>query len=331
MLLDGAIMSYKYVFGPVMSGRLGLSLGLDLLGGRICSMDCVYCEVGKTSTLTSERKPYARAEDILEELNNWKNEKHELPDVVTLGGLGEPTLNSEMVDVVRGVKKLFPSIPVAVLTNAATMTDPDVRRELEEVDILLPSMDSLVPSEFRAINRPCAGTVSAEVAEALIEFRKEFKGKIFLEVLLAEGYNDSQENLELMSDFRKRLRPDRVDVVTLTRPGTLESSKPVKCEVMELWKKELGAAPDKDRECGSGGRKEKRSDTASVVITNGNDAGVYDRIKASLTRRPQTAAQLEKALGVSNEDVRSVLADFEKRNSLLKRQAEDDVYYSMKP
>ncbi|WP_027178373.1 radical SAM protein [Maridesulfovibrio bastinii] len=323
-------MSYKYVFGPVMSGRLGLSLGLDLLGDRVCSMDCVYCEVGKTSNLTSERRPYVRAAEILDELENWKNEKHELPDVVTLGGLGEPTLNSEMSEVIRGVKKLFPSIPVAVLTNATTMTDPGVRRELAEVDVILPSMDSLVPSEFRAVNRPCAGTDPVEVAEALIEFRKEFKGKIFLEVLLAEGYNDSLQNLELMADFRKRLRPDRVDVVTLTRPGTLENSRPVKKEVMELWKKELDAAPKKERDCGSGEKAEKRSGTVSSQ-NNGGDADAYDRIQASLTRRPQTAAQLEQALGISNEEVREVLIRLKQGGNLMERSGSGDIFYSMKP
>lgn len=324
-------MSYKYIFGPVLSGRLGLSLGLDLLGERTCSMDCVYCEVGKTFNLTSERRPYVRASEILDELGKWKKENHELPDVVTLGGLGEPTLNSEMVEIIRGVKKLFPSMPVAVLTNASPMTDPDVRRDLLEADVVLPSMDSLVPSEFRAVNRPCVGIDPAKVSEALIEFRKEFKGKIFLEVLLAEGYNDSQENLELMSDFRKKLSPDRVDVVTLTRPGTLESSRPVKAEVLALWKKELDAAPNKERECGSGEKAVKRSGSASVCKKQDDDADVYDRIQASLVRRPQTAAQLEQALGISSDKVRSVLVRLRQSGSLVERPGNGDVYYNMKP
>lgn len=324
-------MGYKYVFGPVMSGRLGLSLGLDLLGGRICSMDCVYCEVGKTSVLTSERKPYVSAHEVLGELERWKAENHEMPDVVTLGGLGEPTLNSEMPEIIRGVKKLFPSMPVAVLTNATPMTDPGVRRELMEADMVLPSLDSLVPLEFRAINRPCKGTSPAGVAEALIEFRKEFKGKIFLEVLLAEGYNDSQENLRLMSDFCNRLSPDRIDVVTLTRPGTLEGARAVKAETLDLWKKELDAAPCKERECGSGEKAEKRGGPESDCKRQDDDAGAYDRIQASLARRPQTAAQLEQALGISHDEVQSVLEELKRGERLIVRPGNGEIYYSMKP
>ncbi|WP_031481486.1 radical SAM protein [Maridesulfovibrio frigidus] len=324
-------MGYKYIFGPVFSGRIGRSLGLDLLGKRICSMDCVYCEVGATDSLVTERRPYVPAEVLLEELGQWKQEGHIVPDVITLGGLGEPTLNSDLPEIIRGVKKLFPSLPVAVLTNASPMTDPEVRRELLEADIVLPSMDSLVASEFRAINRPCKGIDPEDVAKALIEFRKEFKGKIFLEVLLSKGYNDSGENLSKMKDFCSELSPDRIDVVTLSRPGTLDTSAPVDSGTLDVWKKALDAAPCIDRECGpDNGAKERNSSDTSAPV-QGEDSAAFDRIQASLMRRPQTAQQLSKALEISFSGVVQAIEELEKSGRLIKRQTGDEIYYKFGP
>ncbi|SDK41258.1 Wyosine [tRNA(Phe)-imidazoG37] synthetase, radical SAM superfamily [Maridesulfovibrio ferrireducens] len=324
-------MGYKYIFGPVFSGRIGRSLGLDLLGKRICSMDCVYCEVGATEFLVSERRPYVSAAAILEELASWKQEGHLLPDVITLGGLGEPVLNSDLPEIIGGVKKLFPSLPVAVLTNATPMTDPEVRRELLEADIVLPSMDSLVASEFRAVNRPCKGIDPEDVAKALIEFRKEFKGKIFLEVLLSRGYNDSAENLSKMKAFCSELSPDRIDVVTLSRPGTLEVALPVDPGTLDLWKKALDAAPCTDRDCGSDeGAKGRNGSDTSVHVQDG-DSAAFDRIQASLMRRPQTAQQLSKALEISFDGVMQVIEKLENSGKLTVRQAGDEIYYKFKP
>lgn len=320
-------MGYKYVFGPVFSGRIGRSLGLDLLGSRICSMDCVYCEVGRTDILTSERKAYVSAAEILHELEQWKTEGHQPPEVITLGGLGEPTLNSEMPEIIRGVKTLFPSMNVAVLTNASTMTDPEVRKELQEADVVLPSMDSLIISEFRAVNRPCRGTDPAAVAEALIEFRKEFKGKIFLEVLLSKGYNDSEENLEKMRQFCSELDPDRIDVVTLSRPGTLEKAGPVDSETLGHWKKVLDAAPSKNRDCGPETGVKERSGKDNPARAQVDISDAFDRIQASLMRRPQTAQQLSGALAIPLDEVDRVIGELEKGGRLHVRQTGDDTYY----
>ena len=320
-------MGYRYVFGPVFSGRIGRSLGLDLLGRRVCSMDCVYCEVGQTDLLTAKRDIYVPAADILDELDKWKHEGHELPDVITLGGLGEPTLNVEMPEIIRGIKKLFPSMPVAVLTNATTMTDPEVRKELLEADVVLPSMDSLIASEFRAINRPCKGTDPTEIAKALIEFRKEFNGKIFLEVLLSRGYNDSDENLSLMKDFCDDLSPDRIDVVTLSRPGTLEMAGPVDSETIGRWKKVLDAAPCKDRDCGPDTDAKKRSGVEVTAHVQGEHSHAFDRIQASIMRRPQTAQQLAGALAIPLDRVEQVLGELEKSGKLHVRQTGNDIYY----
>jgi len=308
-------MGYKYVFGPVMSGRLGRSLGLDLLGDRICSMDCVYCEVGATRELTAERRPRVPAADILKELAAWKAEGFEEPDMVTLGGLGEPCLNSEMAAVITGARTLFPDTDIAVLTNATLMTDPAVRRELCLADVVLPSLDSLVTDEFLAVNRPCRGVTPEAVAHGLLAFRKEFKGKIFLEILLAEGINDSDENLGRLKDFCKRLAPDRVDVVTLTRPGTVKRVRPVDGEVLSRWRMALESGKRRVKTRSAPGAKAMRTDQ------------VIDHVRASLARRPQTASQLARALNADPGQVRSAVEALLEKGAIVARDDRDETYY----
>lgn len=310
-------MAYKYIFGPVFSGRLGRSLGLDLLGAKICSLDCVYCEVGATRNLTLERKPYVPARDILDELKHWKEQGHEPPEFVTLGGMGEPTLNTDMPEVISGAKSLFPGIPVAVLTNATTMTDPEVRHELAQADVILPSLDSLVEAEFRKINRPCQGISASKVANSLMMFRKEYQGLIYLEVLLAKGVNDSQENLRLLGDFCKRLNPDRVDVVTLSRPGTLESAGPVDKKILDAWRKALNAG-------------EHHKNKAAARDKAMSPELISEAAMASLARRPQTVLQLAQGLGTDEKAVSAALKKLEAQGR-LKSRTKDGLKYFFAP
>ncbi len=308
-------MAYKYVFGPVMSGRLGRSLGLDLLGGRICSMDCVYCEVGATRDLTLERKPYVPATDILGELAAWQSEGHTPPDMVTLGGLGEPCLNSEMGAIITGARELFPDTDIAVLTNSTLMNDPTVRAELALADVVLPSLDSLVGAEFEAVNRSCQGITPQAVAEGLLEFRREFKGKIFLEILLVEGVNDSDENLGLLTEFCKRLGPDRVDVVTTTRPGTVKGTRPVSGETLNRWRAELEVG--KRLTCAT-----KSDDYEELSLDQ-----LITLIHSSLSRRPQTVPQLAAALNADPKSVRKAVEALLLEGDVIAREDRDGTFY----
>ncbi len=308
-------MAYKYVFGPVMSGRLGRSLGLDLLGGRVCSMDCVYCEVGATRDLTLERKPYVAAAEILEELAAWKAEGLTVPDMVTLGGLGEPCLNSEMADVISGAKALFPETDIAVLTNASLMTDEVVRRELALADVVLPSLDSLVDDEFSKVNRPCEGMTPEAIAEGLLEFKANFKGKIFLEILLAEGINDTDGNLGKLKDFCQQFAPDRVDVVTLTRPGTVKGVRPVEGEVLNRWRMAL--------ESGDSHTSERQTAVKEAMSME----KVTAFIEASLSRRPQTVQQLADALNAEPDLVRNAVEALEKMGDVISREDRGETFY----
>lgn len=309
-------MAFNYIFGPVMSGRLGLSLGLDLLGENICSMDCVYCEVGATTTLTLDRRAWVPARVILDELSRWVAEGGDT-EYVTLGGSGEPTLNADMGAVIRGVRRIVPGKPVAVLTNASTLHLPDVRRELCLADVVLPSLDSLVPQEMRRLNRCVSGVDPETVAQGLLSFREEFPGAIFLEVLLAAGYNDSEENLQALQEFVPRLDPDRVDVVTLTRPGTLDAARAVDESTMARWRKALHA-------------HQPHAAHAEARVRQLPPEQAADAVRSSLARRPQTVLQLAGGIGLAPERVREALERLERENALVTREGEGGPYYSVR-
>jgi len=181
---------YKYIFGPVPSRRLGMSLGIDLVPKKVCSLDCVYCEVGKTTQLTLERKEYLKAGKIKEELTHYFNNNPD-PDFLTFSGSGEPTLNISIGDILQFVKQIRPHIPVAVLTNGTLLFDQTVRNALKEADVVLPSLDAATEDAFRKINRPPDSLKIDSYIQGLIDFRKEYKGKIWLEIFILPGYNDS--------------------------------------------------------------------------------------------------------------------------------------------
>jgi len=311
------------VFGPVCSHRLGLSLGLDLLGSKVCSFDCLYCEVGPTRKLTVERRPYVSASQVLAGLESFLAGGHPAFEVVTLGGMGEPTLNSHMAEIIEGVRQLAPGVPVAVLTNSSLMSDAAVRRELCLADIVLPSLDSLVQREFLELNRPRPGLDLADISQGLLKFREEFSGRLRLEVLLCAGINDTRENLSRLSEFCLKLRPDQVDVVSLSRPGAYAQALPAGQEALELFRQELatlGTLAEK------GGGGDKVSPTLDNGVSHGLQ-GLEGLVLRSLTRRPQTAGQLSKALGAPESEVLGALSQLSAEGRVSARQDHDGFFY----
>lgn len=318
-------MSYAYVFGPVVSSRLGRSLGLDLLGRRVCSMDCLYCEVGATHVHTMERSAVVSSATVLDELERWAAENTIALDHVTLGGSGEPCLNTELGAIIAGCRRILPGVPVAVLTNTTLLHLPEVCEQLMQADVVLPSLDSLVEREFRAINRPVSGVTAQAVAQALLAFRRVYTGRIYLEVLLLEGVNDSEENLALLRAFVRQLHPDRVDVTTLSRPGTWARALPVGRDVLDRWTGLLAASlpatvdvasralqeaatPTPGCVCDCATRQGKAPADTQTPLDFSHDAKVRESLVASLRRRPQTTSQLALALGLPMHVVETALA-----------------------
>jgi len=175
---------YKHLFGPVPSRRLGMSLGIDLIPHKICTLNCIYCECGATTSLTHERKAYVPVDEVYSELNDFFKNNPD-PDYLTFSGAGEPTLHSHIGEVIAFLKELRPSIRVAVLTNGTLFGDPEVREELMLADLVLPSLDAATDLAMRRINRPRRELKASGYIKGLIEFSREFKGEIWLEILRA--------------------------------------------------------------------------------------------------------------------------------------------------
>lgn len=230
------INMYKYIFGPVPSRRLGLSLGVDLVPPKICTIDCVYCECGKTTKLTLERKEYIKIEKLFEELKIFFKTPKNI-DFITLTGSGEPTLNSRIDEVIAFSKQF--NHKIALLTNGTLLSDEKVRNQIIDVDVVLPSYDAATLESFNKINRPHPEIDLNSYLNGLIEFRKIYKGQIWLEILILPGYNDDLDNLLKLREDILKINPDKIQLNTLDRPGALENLVPANYAqlkyIMELW------------------------------------------------------------------------------------------------
>jgi wyosine [tRNA(Phe)-imidazoG37] synthetase (radical SAM superfamily) len=207
----------KHVFGPVSSKRLGQSLGVDLLPSKSCTWNCVYCQLGRTKSFVTERREFFPKEEILAEILETVKSGKPI-DWITFVGSGETMLYKGLDWLIAGVKKAT-DIPVAVITNGSFFRDPEVRRELFEADAVLPSLNAGSAELFERIDRPAPGFTFEKHIEGLRLFRQEYRGKLWVEVMLMAGLNDSEEALKDMASVLKAIRPDMIHLVLPTRPA----------------------------------------------------------------------------------------------------------------
>ncbi|NMA10994.1 MAG: radical SAM protein, partial [Methanomicrobiales archaeon] len=212
-------MAYRHLFGPVPSRRLGVSLGVDLVPQKTCAYNCVYCECGRTTDLTCERREYVPTGRVIAELDDFLAKGPDL-DYVTFAGSGEPTLHSGIGEIIAFIKDRHPRYRVAVLTGSALLADPDVRAALMRADLVVPSLDAVSEEVFSRINRPSPGITAERVLAGLLDFAREYPGEVWLEVFIVPGINDTEEEIRLLKDAVAAINPHRVQVNTLDRPGT---------------------------------------------------------------------------------------------------------------
>lgn len=212
----------RYVFGPIASRRLGASLGVDLVKAKTCSLDCIYCEAGATTVHTLNRSEAVPVDAVIAELRNVLGGEPPKIDFVTFSGAGEPTLNSRIGDVIRFLKTEFPRYPVCLLTNGCGLFDPALRRELAGLDVVIPSLDASNEAEFQTVNRPAAGLTFAMLLDGLRAFSRESTAKIWLELFVVPGVNDSDASIARFAEIVRSLRIDKIQLNTLDRPGVLD-------------------------------------------------------------------------------------------------------------
>jgi wyosine [tRNA(Phe)-imidazoG37] synthetase (radical SAM superfamily) len=208
----------SFVFGPLPSRRLGQSLGVDPLPLKVCNWNCVYCQLGRTTPLSNTRGEYFPRADILAEIRSaLAAHKPGAIDWVTFVGSGETTLHSGIGWLLRQVKDLT-DIPVAVITNGSLLHVPEVRQELLVADVVMPSFDAGSEVLYRRINRPWPGLGFTLLLDGLIAFRNEYRGRLWVEVMLMRGLNDSESALQDIAGALRRIRPDQVHVNLPSRP-----------------------------------------------------------------------------------------------------------------
>jgi wyosine [tRNA(Phe)-imidazoG37] synthetase (radical SAM superfamily) len=207
----------KYVFGPVPSRRLGRSLGVDPVPLKTCNWNCVYCQLGRSVPMVSERREYAPTEDILAEISDALARRGGEVDWITFAGSGEPLLHTGIGALMEGVKKMT-KIPVAVLTNGSFLDLAEVRDALLPADAVLPSIDAGSAELFKKIDRPLPGFSFERHVAGLVEFRSAYRGAFWPEVVLVKGINDTEKALEDIAAVLLSMRPDVVHINVPTRP-----------------------------------------------------------------------------------------------------------------
>jgi len=224
-------MAGNYVFGPVPSRRLGLSLGVDIVPMKSCTLDCVYCQLGRSSDLTAERKRYVDIDEVVRQLRA-RIENGPRPDHITISGSGEPTLHIELGQLVGKIKE-FTAIPVAIMTNGTLLWDSQVRQNCLGADVVLPSLDAGDGPTFVKINRPHESLHFDTIIEGLIQFRKEYLGQIWLEIFIIEGINTDFEQLKRFGQLIDMIKPDKVQLNTAVRPTTEKGIAAVSFEKLQ--------------------------------------------------------------------------------------------------
>ncbi len=292
--MSAAERAFRHVYGPVPSRRLRRSLGVDLVPFKTCSYDCVYCQLGRTTTKTTERKEYVPVEEVLSELGEWLR-SGEASDYISLAGSGEPTLHSGIGTIVRAIKGMT-KIPVAVLTNGSLLFMSEVQDALMEADLVIPSLDAGDAHLFQWVNRPVEEISFDRMVEGLESFTKRFPGEVWLEVLLLEGVTAYPAQVEKIAALVRRIGPARVQLTTASRPPAELFARPVSegrmLALASLFPGRVDVIATREEPDASGGSGPGTGAPAILTL---------------LERRPCTATDVAVGLGIHLNEALKVL------------------------
>jgi len=227
-----------YIFGPVPSRRLGLSLGIDLIQHKTCTYDCLYCQVGKTTIKTIETNPLIPVQEVMKELK--QRLENITPDVITLAGSGEPTIHSRIdrvIDLIKGIT----DTKIAILTNGSLFWKEEVRKKVLGAHIIMPTLSTAFEETFRIIHRPHWELNLSMIIEGLMDLRREYPGSLFLEVVLLAGFNDSDSEIEGLKRVIDQISPDKIQLNTVVRPPADSRAIPLDRRRLEDIKSFFGA------------------------------------------------------------------------------------------
>ncbi len=307
---------YKYLFGPVPSRRLGISLGVDLIPPKTCSLNCIYCECGKTTNLTIERKAYVPTEMVLAELKTFLSPTPQL-DYITFSGSGEPTLHAGIGEITMFLKENFPAYKIALLTNGTLFFQPELIQEVQKIDLILPSLDAASDLIFKKINRPFHQLKLDSVIKGLRELRKNYTGQFWLEVFIVPGLNDTDDEINRLNNAIEQINPDRVQLNTLDRPGTVSWVKAATRDTLEMIAQKL------NRNTEIIANFQKRENVASF------NADIESSILQTIRRRPCTVDDLSTTLGLHPNEINKYIETLLRRDLIYPETLERGVFFKI--
>jgi wyosine [tRNA(Phe)-imidazoG37] synthetase (radical SAM superfamily) len=303
---------YKYLYGPVPSRRLGRSLGIDIVPPKICTLDCVYCQIGRTTQKTLERAEYVPVGEVVREVKSRLTEGLEA-DYLTIGGSGEPTLNSGLGRLIDQIKGLT-DIPVAVLTNGSLLYQEEVREACAKADVVLPSLDAPDDETFAKVNRPHEGLDFDRFVEGLVEFSRQYEGRIWLEVFFIGGVNTESRHVEGFAGLIRRIRPDKVHLNTAVRPTADAEVHKVAAEKLARIAEQLGPICEVIADF-----------PQETEIPGGSTTG--DAILAMLRRRPCSQQDICRALTIAPNLAVKLLTELENEGQVGRTRQGGTVFF----
>ena len=220
---------YKHVFGPVPSRRLGVSLGVDLVVSKSCNLNCIFCECGATKKIQLKRQRFKDMNEILDEIQSVL--KVIKPDYITFSGSGEPTLSLDLGNISKAIKEnLKYKGKICLITNSLLLADKQVIKELEYIDLIIPTLNTLRQDIFEKIVRPDYRTSVDEIKKGFINLNNSnYKGKIWIEIFILENVNDSDKNFVDIANFLKseNIKYDKIQLNTIDRVGAERDLKAI--------------------------------------------------------------------------------------------------------
>ncbi len=305
--------SYKTLFGPVPSRRLGISLGVDLVPHKTCSLDCVYCECGATTHLTTKRQEYISVDRVKDELKRYLSQNKRV-DHITFSGSGEPTLNDGIGDVIDFIKNDYPQHKVALLTNSTLLNQSEVRRQVKDADVVMASLDAASKDPFNQINRPHPRLDLGSIIDGIIAFRNIFQGRLLLEYFVVKGLNDSREKLKPFRSIIDKIHADGILLNTLDRPAAEGWVKPAGYKQLKIISDFL-----------KGAEIVNYQPTPHAGAVQQND--LVTRLVSTIRRRPCTIEDVSQIVGEDAETLKPVLDRLVASNQLIVRPMDRGLFY----
>ena len=300
----------EYIFGPVPSRRLGRSLGVDLVPFKTCTYDCIYCQLGRTTNKTMQRKEWVPIDIVINQLKAKLSSK---PDYITLSGSGEPTLFSRLEELISKTKGIA-DIPVAVLTNGSLLWLPEVRNALKAADMVVPSLDAGSSQIFQYVNRPHPDITFSKMLQGLVEFRKDYGGQYWLEVFLLAGVTTPEMEINRLKTCINAIYPDKVQVNTVTRPPAEGFAEPVPKKQLETIAKKLY-------------EKAEVIANYSEVHKQQDFSARREDVLTLLQRRPCSIEDIAAGLGLHRNEVVKYVEELSSKRKIESKPQNQQLYY----